>query len=249
MEQNIKTIKGKIEKITYRGEGEKKSFGIAMLGNWYSGWGECPYKEGDEVEFQYKENEVNGKVYKNIFKPSKIAEKVADVVVQRVGTKMDDLIMALNMPKISVMVEKTIQEDQFEPKKVSCHISMNVDDVTPEKISYLIKMAEIEVLNVAHSTKGTPQPSKFPSLVQPKGITSNPETWNKPSSELIYVGEDVIEVPTEEEEEVIESMIDSELKPKFVMKMSPPIVAGQKSLIDEAFEKEKKHREDAKAFM
>jgi hypothetical protein len=248
MEQNIKNIKGTIEKITFRGEGEKKSFGIAMLGQWYSGWGECPYKEGEDVEFQYIEKDVNGKVYKNIYKPSKIAEKVADVVVSKVGTKLDDLIMSLNMPKISVMVEKTIQEEQFEPKKVSCHISMNVDDVTPEKIAYLIKMAEIEVLNIAHSTKGTPQPSKFPILKQPVEIDLYKD------SNLIYASPEVTPIPTEEEEREIESMENEimEVRDKLaslpsntsrvILKPEPLIVPGQKSLIDEAFEKLEKRK-------
>jgi len=217
---DVKTIKGQVVKISTRGEGDKKTYGLYIGGNWYNGFGEPSCKEGEEVEFQYKETEVAGKIYRNILKPSRTAEKIAETVNTKVGAKIDDIVAALNLPKISVMVEKTVQENQFEPKKVSCHISMSVNEVTPEQISYLIKMAEIEVLNISHTTKGAPQPSKFPS------------------SELIYASEDVITIPTEDEEKVLDAMVEKEV-PTAKPRPHPTHLdsIGQKSLIDQAFEK------------
>ena len=63
-----------------------------------------------------------------------------------VPSKMDRIIELLSMPKISVGVEKTIQENQYEPKKVSVFISQSAENIDPARIKAMITVAEQQVL-------------------------------------------------------------------------------------------------------
>ena len=49
------------------------------------------------------------------------------------------------LPRISVGMEKTKQLFQFEPTKLSVHLSESVESITTEKIQEMIKTAEIEI--------------------------------------------------------------------------------------------------------
>jgi hypothetical protein len=76
---NIKTAKGEITAITMRKVttkyGEKDAFSLKINDEikneelYMSGFGECPYKEGEVIELKYTVVQKDGRVFNNIYKP------------------------------------------------------------------------------------------------------------------------------------------------------------------------------------
>jgi len=100
----------------------------------FSGFGTCPWKEEEEIEFEYETQTLDsGATFFNIKSKKQFKSNFADIV------------KALTMPKVSVGYEKTIQVNQYEPKKVSCYITMSAEELNPEKIQSMIKIAKGEV--------------------------------------------------------------------------------------------------------
>lgn len=129
----METIKGKVERISQK----EKGYGIYIDGNWYNGWGQCPYKKNQEVEFEYEEKDG----FRNIKQPSKV-EKTIEKTIE---PKFNEIIKYLAMPHVTISVEKTIQESQFEPKKIAIHMKTPVDKLDSNTLSELINLAETEI--------------------------------------------------------------------------------------------------------
>jgi len=76
---DIKTAKGEVTAISLRKVstkyGEKDAFSLKVNDEilnetmYLSGFGECPYKEGEIIEVKYITVKKDGKVYNNIYKP------------------------------------------------------------------------------------------------------------------------------------------------------------------------------------
>jgi hypothetical protein len=128
----------------------------------YSGIGTCPWKKGETAEFMYIVNEeAEGKVYLNITSilnaPAEPLKKASELTPD---AKIDQLIQAIAGAKISVSIDKTISERQYEPKKYSVFISVPVGIRNPvemaQKIHELFDMAEVELAN---RVNGKPKPN------------------------------------------------------------------------------------------
>ena len=151
-ELHEKKIKGVIEVITTKtirsAVGESPMFTVTVNGLKYSGFGSPNYKKGDEIEFQYEENvvEKEGKqiTYRNI---KGLGAKIADAPTSKLEKdNVDEVVKYLAMPKIKVRVEKTVQEVEYEPKKISVGIEMPIDVVSGERIGEVIDLASAEIV-------------------------------------------------------------------------------------------------------
>jgi len=98
----------------------------------------------EEVEFEYHIFEKDDKKYYN-YGPEKKG-KATDKTPTGNQEVTNEILKTLVLPKLSVCVEKTVQESQYEPKKISVHISQHVNYVNPDKIRAMIDLAEGEVL-------------------------------------------------------------------------------------------------------
>ena len=108
------TLNGKlVNKLFVKIEGDQREFNA--LGNKPDNW-----KEGGEVELEYEVKTTDsGAVFYNIKNKPRTGKGYGG---------FGDVIKALTMPKISVGYERTVQVNQYEPKKVSVHVSMNSEN-------------------------------------------------------------------------------------------------------------------------
>jgi len=119
-----------------------KTDGLAEL---IGGFGSIPediqnaYDNQEEIEIEYHIVESNGKVFYN-YGPERKKQ-----LTENKNKTIEEMMKILVLPKLSVGIEKTIQETQFEPKKISVFISKNVENVDPKTIKAMIKLAEDEI--------------------------------------------------------------------------------------------------------
>lgn len=59
--------------------------------------------------------------------------------------KLDMVIKRLAMPYMTVSVEKTIQEKQYEPRRISVQLSVPAEEMTPAFLKSLMDMVEAEI--------------------------------------------------------------------------------------------------------
>ncbi len=140
-EKNI-TLKDGSEKLKYFVTVKKHDNSLMTL----SGWGKCPYEAGQVVEIEYDEDRVTNpdgsvSVYYNIKPPSKTEQAVDKVVTP----KIEELIQVLAQPSLTVSIEKTIQEKQYEPKKIAVHLKVPIKHIDPQLIKNIINIVEAEV--------------------------------------------------------------------------------------------------------
>lgn len=142
-------IKGTIKNInTKTGKSETGEWTLKIIeledGSTHSTFEKLPedWADGKEIEF----NRVMNGDYSNIVFKKPKSEATAEAVEAKIIPKFEELIKLLTMPRISVGFERTIQENQFEPKKVSAHITMTMEEINPKKITAMMKIAEAEVM-------------------------------------------------------------------------------------------------------
>ena len=170
-------VKGTIKAISQK----PTSFGVMINDVWYNGWGKCEWKKGQEVEFEYEEKDG----FKNIKEPEKKEFKPASE-----RSKIDEIIKYLSMPHITASVEKTIQEKQYEPKKIAIHLKVPAQNLDPVFLKNIMDLAEdeidrrtkdIEAGKTASSTTGfadEPPPSK-----EEEGLSKYYEKYDKEEKE------------------------------------------------------------------
>lgn len=137
------TVKGKIEKYGFNGD---NNWWIKVGGfeNIIGGFGKMPdniktaIDSQSEIDIEYHIKKGDTKDFYNYGPEPK--RKGGN------GKATEELLKILVMPKLSVAVEKTIQEKQFEPKKISVHISQHVESADPERIRAMIELIEAEVV-------------------------------------------------------------------------------------------------------
>jgi len=181
----MERIKGKIKDITTKnGSNAKGPWTMTIVeledGSKHSTFKEIPkdWTKGAEIEFDRK---MNGD-YSNIVFPSKTAEAAAEVVTEKLNPKFEELIKVLAMPRISVGFEKTIQENQYEPRKVSAHLTMNAESIDPEKIQAMLKLVESQVMSkIKNHTAST---EKINDEIKKEMIIEGPPSETKKKSDL-----------------------------------------------------------------
>jgi len=129
-----------------------------------------------EIEIEYHINESGGKKYYNYGPEKKGGFRGSGIA--------NEILKTLVLPKLSVCVEKTIQENSYEPKKISVHISQHVENVDPDKIRAMIDLAEMEVLQKIREKPAVTEPTQKPAEgkdnpFKPADRLEKPE--NKPS--------------------------------------------------------------------
>ena len=164
----MEKIKGIIEEIgteTIQIQGKDTAkFWVKVKGDGrkFSGLGNCQWKEGDEAEIEFETKTLDsGATFFNIRGKKKPYSGFGDV------------IKALTMPKVTVGYEKTVQERQFEPKKVSVYVSMNAEEIDPKKIQSMIQIAKGEVeaeISGIQSEQSTPSTQSEQSKPEPSQI-------------------------------------------------------------------------------
>ena len=101
------------------------------------------WKIGEKVSFEYdtvtKENKDGSQsIYRNIKLPGRAWGGQ--------GAQLAEIVKLLSMPKISVSYERTKQLAEYEPLKVSVHISQTAENAEPERIQAMLKICEAQVL-------------------------------------------------------------------------------------------------------
>ncbi len=153
------TAKGKITEIKHRDvdvKGEKKKKFLIRIHSsnvQFSGFGDCPWKPEQEVEFEYTIDEKEytdqntGEKKKFTFYNIKQPSKAAQAVEKAIAPMFEELIEILAMPKISVSIERTIQKKEFEPKKWTAFIScpIRTGDSAAKMIKILMDTIEAEI--------------------------------------------------------------------------------------------------------
>jgi len=147
---------GQITKVTEKPVktkwGMKDKYWITLDGKSYGGWGNCPWKEGQDVEFEYEEREVeidqvdeiSGGTFKKKVTFLDIKNpKTPQAFVQSVDTSgtIGKLIEQMNMPKLHVgRTEKSGDYNKYEYNVNVTIPAKNPLDITVEQIIQLQDM-------------------------------------------------------------------------------------------------------------
>lgn len=154
-------ITGKITKQTLSEDKSRYWLTIEGFDNNISGF--CPIPEdiqkaidnATEVAVPYHTVESGGKTYYNYGDKPAAKKTGGDGKLEGVLTQ---LIATLNAPKAFVRVEKTIQEKEYEPIKISTSIGFPLgESIDPAKIEAAIKIAMTEVTNTLNKRMGQEQ--------------------------------------------------------------------------------------------
>ena len=151
----IVSIESKVIKCKNRkGELEDRNKHTIKLENddkYYGLFGDLPYKKGEDVSFEYtidkkeyEDTETGEKkeyTFYNIKQPSKTEQAVSKII----EPKFNELIKILSMPHMTVSMEKTIQEQQFEPKKFAVHLKVPLQNIDPKVIKEVVDIVEAEI--------------------------------------------------------------------------------------------------------
>lgn len=133
-------VKGKIESIKTKDDvktklGFKKMFWVIINGTTYSGWGDCPYKEGEEVTVEYDINkrevtdaetgETKEMTYYNIKQPSKAEQSITKSI--------NPLIEVLAQNKVNFTLSEKLQHPNgkdYSMKEYSASHTVNMKQLT-----------------------------------------------------------------------------------------------------------------------
>jgi hypothetical protein len=89
-------VKGKVVKVT-KFEGGRYSYKLSDL-NYYSGFGEPEFKEGANVEVEYKTNTgVDGKVYRNLVKVTRGDEQSTQQKIVMTAQEIEEKVVDLKL--------------------------------------------------------------------------------------------------------------------------------------------------------
>lgn len=195
----MEKTKGKIAEIIPKTaktrKGDRKKFNLKIEGDdkIYNGWNECPWKVGDEIEFEYntEEKEYNdqdtGETKKWTFH---------NIVQKKQGGSgnFDDIVKALTIPKIHVGMEQEVDTKIIEcgtykkvlVKKVTINLSINPMEINAEEIDKVKKLARLaledEISSISKvdsqaSTSSSPEQKKTP----PEGYEDSYDSFNSDS--------------------------------------------------------------------
>jgi len=125
----------------------------------YEVWGISPWKEGEIAEFEYEDSTSStGAVYHNI----KLPKRLGQAPTTAPSPKFDELIKILAMPKVHVgITQEVVAEvikagsyDKVLTKTYSVNLTMNPENIDPQKIAALMDIAEAEIMVRVIGMKG-----------------------------------------------------------------------------------------------
>jgi len=148
--------KGRVGKLkAFKTSTGKDKFSITLEGGIsFTGWGVSPYKEGDDVEFEFEDNQWTDPESQEVKTFHNIKQKGArPATINQPNPKMDELVKILAMPKIHIGLTQEVASeiikagsyDKVLTKTFTINLTVNPENIDPQKIAALMDIAEAEI--------------------------------------------------------------------------------------------------------
>lgn len=147
-------ISGKIEKVFNKEintkHGRTNKFSMKIKDEWYSGFGDCPYTEGQEVNnMEYDENKVtNQDGSETVFYNVKMPNKTERAIQKEISPKLDqqaellrNLIEAQTLPKVHVGVTK--KAGDYNKNEYSMNLTFHVQLEEAKDVNKLKELMDL----------------------------------------------------------------------------------------------------------